>query len=174
MLKITIPKTELFDERTETFVNIPEQTLELEHSLFSVSKWESKWEKPFLTDKQHTPEEFIDYIKDMVINEKYVDDRVFSALTQEHLIKIADYMNAKMTATTIRKERSGGRAIITAEIIYQWMIALEIPFECQYWHLNKLITLIEVCNEKSKPPKKMSMKDTMRQNRTLNRSRLRR
>ena len=178
MLRITIPaseETELWDERTESFVTIPgakEQTLQLEHSLVSLSKWESKWCKVFLSRETKTQEETIDYIRCMTINSN-VDPDVYGRLTNEHINKINEYINAPMTATFFSEEKGGkgSREIVTAELIYYWMIALQIPSEYQKWHLNRLLTLVRVCNIKNQPPKKMSKKQIMSRNAALNASR---
>lgn len=173
MLQIVIPaSSRLWDERIEEFVSFPEQVLELEHSLVSLSKWESKWCKPFLSKDEKTFDETIDYIRCMTLTEN-VDPDVYLRLTQENIIQINSYIEAPMTATTFRKDSNGknSREQTTAELIYYWMIALNIPFECQYWHLNKLLTLIRVCNAKNSPPKKMSRSEIMNQNRALNEAR---
>ena len=174
MLTITVPATESFDPISETFFTTKEQKLQLEHSLLSISKWESKWNKPFLSklesDKK-TIEESRDYVRCMTITQN-VDPAVFYALTDENYREIADYMNAPMTATVFSKsDRPPSCNIITAEVIYYYMVALQIPFTCEKWHFNKLMTLIQVCNEKNKPSKKMSKKQIMSQNRALNAAR---
>ena len=174
MLKITIPATEKFwDETIEIFIpGSKEQMLELEHSLISLSKWESKYCKPFLSNKEPTFEETLDYIKCMTLTEN-VDPNVYNALTQDNIRDINNYINAPMTATTFsdNKKGSASREIITSELVYYWMIALQIPFECQTWHLNRLITLIRVCNVKNEPPKKMSKRELMSRNSALNAAR---
>lgn len=160
MLQITIPAavTEKINEETDEFVYTviaEEQTLTLEHSLVSLSKWESKWCKPFIATKNKTSEEILDYIKYMTLTPN-VDPTVYERLTPSNIDAIQDYIGAPMTATTFSddKNQKANREVITAEIIYHWMIALNIPFECQYWHLNKLTTLIRVCNIKNQPRKK--------------------
>ena len=172
MLTITIPGTEAFDEVSGEFIYTKEQTLQLEHSLISISKWESKWCKPFLSGEQKTNEEIIDYIKCMTLNPN-VDSAVYRCLTQENMKSINAYIDSPMTATTFVEDKSGkrNREIITAELVYYWMIALNIPFECQKWHLNRLLTLVRVCNIKNQPPKKMSKRDVMNQNARLNAAR---
>jgi hypothetical protein len=171
MLKVTIPAIELYDETTNEFVSTKEQTLQLEHSLVSLSKWESKWHKPFLTKDDKTIEETIDYIKCMTITQN-VDDKTYNYITNEVVTQVKNYIDEEMTATTFSNEKKTiNREIITAEIIYYWMIALNIPFECQKWHLNRLLTLINVCNIKNTPAKKMSKKELATRNAALNAAR---
>ena len=172
MLQITIPAVELWDERTNEFTQAKEQTLQLEHSLVSLSKWESKWNKPFLTKKDKTFDETIDYIKCMTLTQNVKQD-VYSRLTSQNIAEINKYIEAPMTATTFSNEKKGGinGEQVTAELIYYWMITLNIPFECQKWHLNRLITLIKVCNIKNQPPKKRSKREIMSRNSALNAAR---
>lgn len=172
MLKVTIPSVEGFDEKNNEFVGIiPETTLQLEHSLLSLSKWEAKWKKPFLSankSESRTLEETLDYIRCMTLNSN-VDPNVYKYIPQDVFKQIIEYIEDPMTATTFsKKEESGPRKIITSEIIYYWMIALNIPFECQKWHLNRLLTLVRVCSEKNTPPKKMSTREIMARNQALN------
>ena len=171
MLRITIPEMEYYDEVKNEFVHTKEQHLQLEHSLDSLSKWESKWHKPFLSPDDKTSEEVIDYVKCMTITQN-VKPEVYNYLTKGNLQDINDYIDNPMTATTFNSERkSSSREIITSEIIYYWMITLNIPFECQKWHLNRLLTLIKVCNIKSNPPKKMGRQELLNRNRALNEAR---
>ena len=172
MLTIKIPAMEQWDELTETFVSTKEQTLQLEHSLVSISKWESKWCKPFLDNLvEKTVEEEIDYIKCMTLTQN-VDPNVYRNLSNDNLNEIHKYIESPMSATIIPKQNKGGiREIITSEIIYYWMISLNIPFECQKWHINRLIKLIEVCNIKNQSPKKMSKRDIMSRNAAINAAR---
>ena len=173
MLQITIPLSpEGWDEQREEFVTAEEVTLTMEHSLVSLSKWESKWCKPFLSNKEKTGEEILDYIKCMTLTEN-VDPDVYNQLSQANIEQINAYINAPMTATTFSNDKSkgGSREVVTAELIYYWMIALQIPLECENWHLNRLMTLIRVCNIKNTPPKKMSKRDAIRRNASLNAAR---
>ena len=172
MLKITIPDTEFWDEKKQEFINVKGQTLQLEHSLVSLSKWESKWCKPFLSKDSKTLEETIDYIKCMTITQN-VDPNIYLGLTNENITEINNYIEAPMTATTFYDERKGtkNRETITSELIYYWMISLQIPVEFQKWHLNRLLTLIKVCNIKNAPPKKMSQREIMSRNTALNAAR---
>lgn len=175
MLTINIKGRELFNEMTNEFITINSRSIQLEHSLVSISKWESKWKKPFLSKKsmneKMTNEEFLDYIKCMTVTTN-VDDNVYMCLTQKDIKTIGEYINDPMTATTIsNKNKKNSNEVITAEIIYYWMISLGIPFECQKWHLNKLLMLIDVCSVKESPGKKMSVKDILASNKALNASR---
>ena len=173
MLEITIPETELFDG-VANFIYVKEQTLRLEHSLVSLSKWESKWHKPFLSKKRRTMEESIDYVRCMTLTQN-VDSSVYKAITPAILREVEAYIDASMTATTFHnmKKSTASEPKVTAEIIYYWMICHGIPFECQKWHLSRLLTLINVCRVKNGPRKKMSQKDIMARNRALNASRRR-
>lgn len=172
MLEITIQSAEYWDEESEIFVPMKGQTLKLEHSLVSLSKWESKYCKPFLSDNNKTIEETIEYIKFMTLTQN-VDPEVYTRLTPEHISQVTDYINAKMTATTFSedKKKKPNKEIVTAEIIYYWMIALQIPFKCEKWHLNRLLTLIRVCNIKNEPPKKRSKRDILSRNAQINAAR---
>lgn len=172
MLQIIIPASELWDEKTDQFVQTKEQTLQLEHSLVSLSKWESKWCKPFMSKTEKTSEETIDYIRCMTITQN-VDNNVYNSITSEIIEQVSAYIEAPMTATTFSNDNKNviNREIITAEIIYYWMVALNIPFECQKWHLNRLLTLINVCNIKNQPKKKTSKRDILSRNAALNAAR---
>lgn len=174
MLTIEIPATDDYDPVTNTFYPVKAQTVTFEHSLVSLSKWESKWKKPFLSDKDRTYEESIDYLKCMSLS-KNVEDRVFDIITRSPSLmsKVNAYIGDPMTATTFSddKNQKRNREIVTSELIYYWMIALEIPFECQKWHLNRLLTLIRVCSIKNQPAKKMSKGEILRQNSALNAAR---
>ena len=173
MLCITVPPIEKWDEQKEEFVVVEKaQQLCMEHSLVSLSKWESKWCKPFLSTKDKSTEEILDYIKCMTIN-RDPNDRVFDRLSRANVEQITDYIKAPMTATRFSQDRNAktNKEVITSELIYYWMVALNIPFECQKWHINRLLTLIRVCNIKNQPPKKMSKRDIMSRNAALNAAR---
>lgn len=173
MLKVSTPEQEFYDEERCRFVTIPGRTVAMEHSLVSISKWESKWCKPFLSDKDHTYEETVDYAKCMTLTQN-VPDSFYDQLTNTQWDEINEYISAQKTATTVRKAKSlpGGRGqTITSEVIYGWMIAFNIPSEYQKWHLSRLMMLIEVCNAQQNP-KKMSKKDTAKYYSELNAKRL--
>lgn len=173
MLQITIPAEEGWDETKEEFVVIlKEQTLHLEHSLVSLSKWESKWHKSFFSKEKKSHEEVIDYVRCMTLD-KNVDASVYERLTNDNVDEINKYINDPMTATTFSEDRNtkGSRQRITSELIYYWMISLNIPYECRKWHLNRLLTLIRVCNTMNQPPKKMSRRQIMSRNAALNAAR---
>lgn len=175
MLQITIPGAEYFDDAKQEFVYEKEQTLQLEHSLVSLSKWESKWKKAFLSGKDKSYEETLDYIKCMTIT-KNVNPSVYSRLTNENLEQINSYISDPMTATYFPKDeaKENSREVVTSELIYYWMIAMNVPPEYQKWHLNRLLSLIRVCEIKNAPPKKMGRKELMSRNAALNAARRKR
>lgn len=169
MLQLTIQPIELYDESKEEFVSFKGQTLRLEHSLVSISKWESKWCKAFLSKQEKTHEETIDYIRCMTITQN-VDPEVYNYLSAADIAKVNEYIGAPMTATYISKDgrEKPSKETITSELIYYWMIALQIPTDFDKWHLNRLLTLIDVCNIKNAPPKKRTRRQIMSDNARLN------
>lgn len=175
MLQLKIKGGELFDEKAEKFISVKPQTLQLEHSLISVSKWEAKWKKPFMRPDPMTHEETIDYIRFMTISPQNVDPLVYAFITNEHVQQVMDYIHDPMTATTIKNRpgsKRGGQQVITSELMYYYMTAYQIPFDpCQKWHFNRLMTLIRVCDEKQQKPKKMSRSEINAQNRKRNAAR---
>ena len=171
MLPITVEDVELFDESTNTFVPVKGAKLQLEHSLVSVSKWESKHHKSFLKNLEKlTPDEFVSYIECMTMTQN-VNPEVYTILSEKNLREIQDYINDPMTATVINdksQDRNYGRKqTVTSELIYYWMFAQSIPMECQKWHLNRLLTLIRVCSIQNSP-KKMSKSQAMARNKMAN------
>lgn len=170
--EIIVPaSSEMFDARTNTFFSTKETIIVIEHSLLSISKWESKWHKPFLGKDQKTTEEVIDYIRCMTINK--VDPKIYYSLTQQNIVDVTNYIDDPMTATWFKEDenKAPSREIVTSEVIYYWMIAAGIPFECEKWHLNRLITLIRVFNEKNKPKKKGMSSHDLASRRALNNAR---
>ena len=170
MLTIKVPiSPEGWDDEKQEFIEPEYQTLQLEHSLVSLSKWESKWCKPFLSSIK-SDEEMLDYIKCMTVT-KNMDPNIYNYLTTSNVIEIKDYIDAPMTAMKFPKNRSSklSRDIITSDIIYYWMITLNIPIdECQKWHLNRLMALIRVCDIKNSPPKKKSQREIMEEYARIN------
>mgnify|MGYP007056159503 CR=1 FL=1 len=176
MFQLDIPSSELYDERTNEFVEIKPTTILMEHSLISLSKWESKWCTPFLSrpgGKERTLDQTLDYFRCMTINDKNVDPIIFKTLTVKQVNKIEEYINAPMTATTITDRNKGGgsRETLTSEVIYYMMIEQSIPFECEKWHLNRLLMLLRVCSAKNGPQSKMSKQETAAMYRELNNQR---
>jgi hypothetical protein len=172
MLKLIVPGTECFNEETESFESVGDFELELEHSLVSLSKWESEYQKPFLTSDAKTSEEIFGYVKAMIISPIYSDE-ILTRLSQENVTQINNYIESKQSATTFGSmpERKGRGEIITSELIYYWMVAFTIPFECEYWHLNRLFALIRICNIKNSKPQKLSRNEIASRNRELNAAR---
>lgn len=175
MLEITIKGREMFDSKTQSFTVIKDQTLQLEHSLLSISKWESQTHKPFLGTEHRSSEEIISYIKCMTLN-KGVDPNVYTALTTKDLQTIMDYINDPATATWFSKEENGRRVgrkkTITSELIYYWMIAGNVPMQCEKWHLNRLLTLLHIVEIKNRPKKSGSNKMSAARMNALNNQRL--
>lgn len=170
MLKLVVPGAEVFDNVAQEFGTQGDFVLELEHSLVSLSKWESKYEKPFLTNETKTDDEVRGYVQAMTLTPD-VPEEVFQKLSEENFEQINRYIDAKMTATTIYELHEAPKTkqeTVTAELIYYWMVAFQIPFECQHWHLNKLFTLVRLCSVKAEKPKKMSKGELIRRNRELN------
>lgn len=169
MLQLTILGDEFFNEQTNEFFNVGDITIELEHSLLSVSKWESRYEKPFLGLGEKTNEDILGYIRCMFTTPKF-DEKVFDRFSQENLDQVNDYINSKQTGTTFgaMPERKGQGEIITSELIYYWMIEFNIPFSCETWHINKLFALIRVCNIKKSKPKKMTRAEITSRNQQIN------
>lgn len=172
MLIVSIPELEGFDEETGTFVSMPGGKLHLEHNLIALSKWESITHKHLIGNDNLTTEEMLLYVKCMITDEEY-NPELLNRLPASEVERISAYMADSMTATTISGSgnESGSGEYTSSELIYYWMIACQIPFECENWHLNRLLTLIRVCNEKNQPDKKMSQSEIMQRNRDLNRAR---
>lgn len=168
MLQITIPEWEYYDSRENLFHSYKEKTISLEHSLVSISKWESKWQKPFLIKDEKTYEESIDYIRCMTITQN-IDPDIYYGLSDENMRDISEYINSQMTATWFGNggNKKPSREIVTSELIYYWMLALNIPPEYAKWHLNRLFTLIRICDEKNSP-KKMSTRERLERQKRLN------
>lgn len=169
MLTVIVPGTEAFNETVQEFTTQGDVVLELEHSLVSLSKWESKFEKPFLGKEEKTPEEIVGYIKEMTLTPN-VPEEVFAKLSGENVESIRKYIDAKMTATWFSQHSNQPKSseVITNELIYYWMTVFNIPFKCETWHLNRLFTLIQICNIKSAKPKKMGRAEMAARNRELN------
>lgn len=173
MITIEIPGNEFYREETEEFISTKPVKLQLEHSLISLRKWESKWHKPFLNQKDHTDEESIDYVRCMTLTQN-VDPNVYYKLPLEEVQRIMDYIRDPMTATWFSEEpgkKGGTKKIITAEVIYYWMIELGVPIELEKWHLNQLLTLIRVISAEREPKKKMSQRQLLSRNKALNKAR---
>lgn len=172
MLKLNIQPVEFYDETLGEFLSTPGLKLTLEHSLYTISKWESRWMKPFLGNNERTDEELLDYIMCMDTTDKLTIDTLQN-IQQTDLSRIITYINSNMTATTFNNHGDNGksREIVTSELIYYWMIALQIPLECEHWHLNRLMTLIRICNIKNSPAKKQNKQTMLANQRELNKQR---
>jgi len=169
MLKLTIEGDEYFNDDAQTFEETQTVVFELEHSLLSVSKWESEYQKPFLSGTEKTTDEIFGYVKAMVITPNPDLDALYRC-SQENLDEVQAYIDSKQSATTFGEmpERKGQGEVITSELIYYWVVSFNIPFECQSWHLNRLFALVRICNLKNSKPKKMSRNEVAQRNRELN------
>lgn len=173
MLQLTIGSdNEFFNEKTGEFIIVKPQKIILEHSLLSISKWEAKWKTPFFSEKEMTPALFKDYVKCMTITPN-VNPLAYECLTYKQIKEIKDYVQDSRTATTIKTTSSSKiKRTITSELIYYWMFAQNIPIECEKWHINRLMTLIEISSIESNPKKqKMGRREIYAQNAELNRQR---
>ena len=174
MLEIDVPAGEFYDEGANLFFETKAVHLRLEHSLVSISKWESKWKKPFLSRERHGNDELRDYVRCMTLNQN-VDPMVYYALSLDNLNEISEYISSELTATTVNDpSQRVSREIVTSEIIYYWMVSYGIPWEAQKWHLSRLLMLIRVCSIKNGPQKKMSQREVLRRNAKLNAARRKR
>lgn len=169
MLKIIIEGDEFFNEEDNTFSTVDDIVLDLEHSLISISKWESIYRKPFLSSVEKTKEEIFGYLKAMVISED-VDPDVLYRCTQKNVDEIQEYIDSSESATTFGEMplRRGPGEVITSELIYYWMVAFSIPFECERWHINRLFSLIRIANIKNSEPEKISRHELAMRNKELN------
>lgn len=172
MLTITIPGVEFYDEITEKFSTVGDLVVQLEHSLVSLSKWESKHEKAFLGPGEKTTEEVLDYVKMMIVTPNLPPD-TFSRFTQDTITQINDYIESKQSATTFRDlpVQRGRSEVISSELIYFWMTSFNIPFACETWHLSRLFALIRIANIKNGKNKKMPINEVAAQQRSLNEQR---
>jgi hypothetical protein len=172
MLTIVVPGDEFFDNDKEEFLTQGDTVLHLEHSLVSLSKWETIFEKPFLGKEEKTTEEMVAYVHCMNVGDE-IPPAVFSRITKENVSDINAYINAKKSATWFSELPTAPRAseIITSELIYYWLVTFNIPFEVETWHLNRLFNLIKICNIKSAKPKKMSRSELAARNKKLNEQR---
>ncbi len=169
MLRLIIEGDEYFNEEEQTFETTEAVVIDLEHSLVSLSKWESKYQKPFLAPGAKTSDEVFGYIRAMIISPN-LDLDVLNRFSQKNIDEVQEYIDSSQSATTFgtMPERRGPGEVITSELIYYWMVAFNIPFDCQYWHLNRLFSLIRICNIKNSKPKKMSRNEIAQRNRELN------
>lgn len=169
MLTITIKEIETFDEEKQEFGKHPEVILNLEHSLISLSKWESKYLKPLLSSNKITSEEILTYIQMMIVDPT-IDPKVIYRCSEDDLTRVQEYMDSPESATTFGElpARRGASEVITSELIYYWMTAFQIPFEAQHWHLNRLFSLVRICNMKNTPPQKMSKAEAAQKMRDMN------
>lgn len=181
MLTLVVPPgepKEYFNSVDSTFVYgdpFPGATITMEHSLYTISKWEEKWKIPYLSKKEKTPEQTIDYIRFMAFPES-IDDVVFENLTEENIKQINEYINGSFTAAktgniAVQEGKSRYNPDMSADDIYASMVMARIPFECQHWHISRLLALLDIIGKKQNPPKKMGKNELLRRNAKLNAAR---
>lgn len=172
MLRILVSAEEIYNEETQEFTKVGGTTLEMEHSLLSLSKWESKFQKPFLDQVEKTSEEVLAYIYMMILTEDVSED-IIMQLSNENIQQIKDYIDSSQSATIFydTQQRPGKKETITSELVYYWLLSFNIPFECESWHLNRLFSLIRICGIKNSSDNKMSKKETAAYNKALNEQR---
>lgn len=169
MLRIIIEGDELFDESTNEFSRVGDIVIDLEHSLVSLSKWESMYQKPFLSSEKRSTEEIFGYLKAMMLDAD-IDSNLVRRFSQKTIDQIQEYIDSSQSATTFGNmpARNGPGEVITSELIYYWIVSYNIPFEVERWHLNRLFSLIRICNLKNSKPKRMSRNEIAQRNRELN------
>lgn len=172
MLRLTLPSTDFWDPRKEEYVQIGGYEVDLEYSLFTIARWESKWKKPFITSlPKFTRKDEIEWYKAMCMTEG-IPDEAWMVMTPKIRQDIYDYVTDPMSATTINhrgpKTPGGPKTIMTAELVYYYMVTLGVPFECEHWHFNRLMKLVDVCFVKNSPPKKMGKQEAAQMYRELN------
>lgn len=174
MLKLSLPSRDVWDDEKEEFSTIGGQEIELEHSLYTLAGWEAKWHTQFAKNEGLTYKQLLDYIRNFMCQTPNVPSTAWLTLDEETLRKIQEYMEDSHTGTSIKSLKTAKpqtkREVMSAEIIYCYMVQLGIPFECERWHLNRLLTLIDVCAIKSGPPKKMSRQESIALQRQQNAS----
>lgn len=169
MLELKLERQEFYDEEKNEFFTTEPIELRFEHSLVTLSKWESKFEKRFLDEAEKTNEEILGYVECMLLDD--IDfSKVKSRLNQSHMTQINAYINAKNSATTFNEVQNsrGQTEAITSELIYYWMTIFKVPLACEDWHLNRLFTFIRVCNLKQQKPKKRSPHEIARERAEIN------
>lgn len=169
MLKLLIDSFDVWDDNSQEFITYDKKTICLEHSLLSVSKWESIYKKPFLNESEKSPQEVIDYFKCMLIDES--DSVYLNNISDKDVQKIQEYIEDPMTASWVSGDTSRDRSVITSELIYYWMVSAQIPFETERWHLNRLLMLIRIFGEKTNPSRKKSRAQIIEEQRRLNNER---
>ena len=167
MLQLEIGALDLFEEETSTFYVLDPTTIQMEHSLLSISRWEAEWKKPFFAREAHTEEQWISYFKYMTIT-RNVDPLVYTYLSEANRKAITDYISDPMTATSVNNGTSSSNSIVTSEVIYGWLVSLQIPFEVEKWHINRLTMLVQVVNASMSKGKKLPMSEVYSQQREIN------
>ncbi len=176
-IKIEVKGSEMFDENTGRFIEVKPAVLTLEHSLIAISKWEARFHIPFLREGDKTPEQIEYYIQCMTINQN-IDPNTYKGITSDQQKQILAYIKDPMTATWIndggkpaKGRKKGSDQEVTSELIYYWMVSYRIPSEYEKWHLNRLLTLIQICNQYNQPQKKLSKNEIIKNNDALNEAR---
>ena len=175
MLKLDLVGEELFNEDTWEYISVEPVTVRLEHSLLAISRWESKYHKPFMSTPEKTLDELAYYVRCMTLTDDLLDDEIAMRIvsSQDTLRQVKIYLDDPATATVVKADPGAKKSskFVTSELIYYWMAAHRIPFTTDRWNINRLLKLIEVCNAESQPSKKMSYEDKMRNHKSINAAR---
>ena len=157
VLDLYIPGKEFWNSELQEFIYTKDITLHLKHSLVSLTRWEQHYKRRFLDNGPKNEEEYRFYIQCMTLN-KDVDPLVYTVLQEDDIKKVTDYLHDSMTATTLPKQNNNrsNSEKLSSELIYYYMTALNIPFECEKWFLNNLIILISIASIKNNPQEKKS------------------
>lgn len=135
--------------------------LQFEHSLRSLSKWESKNKIAFLAGREKTPAQMVDYYRCMLLSPE--DPDLVYLLDPSQMEELTNYINENQTASSVPNEgpTQYNPETTTSELVYFWMTALKINWEAQDWHFSRLMMLVQITSYKQQPPKKRNPREVL-------------